>query len=75
MSAVRSLSGEKRTSRGQPNLVENDPFETSGPLPLHELTAYDALIWGQALSFAAHSSVIWYSGSRESRGDDSRVHW
>src|ERR1700688_1752764 len=28
MSAVRSLSGESRTWRGQPNLVENDPQRT-----------------------------------------------
>jgi hypothetical protein len=31
MSAIRSLSGVNRTSRGQANSVENDPFRT-----LHE---------------------------------------
>jgi hypothetical protein len=29
MSAVRSLPGEQRTSRGPANLVENDPNERS----------------------------------------------
>jgi|ERR1700731_4307825 len=32
MSAIQSLSGEDRTWRRQPNLVENDPYATSaGP--------------------------------------------
>jgi hypothetical protein len=33
MSAIRSLSGEDRTWRRQPNSVENDPFRTCAPSP------------------------------------------
>jgi hypothetical protein len=33
MSAVQSLSEGKRTCRGQPNLVENDPARDMTPLP------------------------------------------